>query len=96
MSSTVPAGARRLFPDVAEPDLSFDASPSLLFARLLEDGDRADLRWLFSRRPESEVSDWLARVGGRKLSRRSRAYWEIVLGRAVEAPPAGASDLWPL
>jgi len=95
----MPAGARRLFPDVAEPDLSFATAPSLLFARLLEDGDRADLRWLFSQRPEAEASAWLARAGARKLSRRSRAYWDIVFGRPGATPaaaPSERSDLWPL
>jgi hypothetical protein len=87
---TLPEGALRLFPD-GDP-----AGHSLLFARLLEDGDRHDLAWLASRVPEAELAGWLERHGGRRLSRRSRAFWELVLGRAAApAPPAGEA-LWPL
>jgi hypothetical protein len=93
---SLPRGARRLFSAYDEADLTSERSGSLLIARLLEDGDAADLGWLFRTFSEPAVAEWLARLGGRQLSRRSRAFWEVVLG--VEAVPAGpVSDaLWPL
>jgi hypothetical protein len=46
--------------------------------------------------PEAALADWLGRHGGRKLSRRSRTFWEVVLGRPA-GPAADAGDLlWPL
>jgi hypothetical protein len=46
--------------------------------------------------PEAELAAWLERHGGRKLSRRSRAFWEVVLA-AVPGPAAESGDLlWPL
>ena len=68
----------------------------MLIARLLEDGDAADLAWLFGRFPESEITDWLARHGGRLLSARSRAFWEDVLGRPAGPAHPEAAALWPL
>ncbi|MEP7011225.1 MAG: hypothetical protein ABJC13_12955 [Acidobacteriota bacterium] len=109
MSGPSPAGvlpeipttlSERLFPDVAREDLNLDSFPagsrSLVIARLLEDGDRNDLAWLFGVLPESEIAAWLGALGGRKLSRRSAAYWQTVLGVAAGKPAAGRADLWPL
>ena len=89
-------GAQRLFSAYDEADLTPARSGSLLIARLLEDGDAADLAWLFRTFSEPVVAGWLSRQGGRKLSRRSRAFWQVVLGTEA-TPPRDASDaLWPL
>jgi hypothetical protein len=85
-----PEGTRRLFPHYDE------VGDSLLIARLLEDGDAADLAWLFARFPENEIADWLSRHGGRLLSGRSRAFWEDVLGRPAGPVHPEAAALWPL
>ena len=87
----IPAETRRLFPGC-------DSTPGLpfLIARLLEDGDEADLRWLTRNVPESELAAWLERRGGRQLSVRSRVFWETVLGRRAGAEASIRKDLWPL
>lgn len=46
--------------------------------------------------PEAELAAWLADRGGRKLSRRSRAFWEVVVGSPSGPQAGGGSDLWPL
>lgn len=93
---SLPRAARRLFSDYDEADLTADRSSSLLLARLLEDGDAADLAWLLKRILEPALADWFARHGGRQLSRRSRAFWEIVLGRSAGPVHPQAESLWPL
>jgi hypothetical protein len=69
---------------------------SFVIGRLLEDGDGADLRWLFANVPEEAAAAWLGERGGRQLSARSRAFWEVLLG--VPAGPASeiGRELWPL
>jgi len=67
-----------------------------VIGRLLEDGDGADLAWLCETVPEAELAAWLARHGGRKLSRRSRAFWEAVLATAPSPAPESGDLLWPL
>jgi len=64
--------------------------------RLLEDGDGADLAWLCETVPEAALADWLGRHGGRQLSRRSRAFWETILGHRSGPARETGSDLWPL
>ena len=73
-----------------------ERSASLLIARLLEDGDAADLAWLTSRLPEPALADWFSRHGGRQLSQRSCAFWEQVLGCPAGATHPEAESLWPL
>ena len=94
--SPLPPGARRLFSGYTEEDLTPDRGGSLLIARLLEDCDAAVLAWLTSTFSEADLAAWLARHGGRQLSVRSRAFWEVVLGcqAGPAVPEAGA--LWPL
>lgn len=94
MPASAPAHALRLFPGSDESGLE-PASPHVI-ARLLEDGDGRDLAWLTSAVPEERLGAWLERHGGRQLSRRSRAFWEVVLGRPAGPRPDTWSDLWPL
>jgi hypothetical protein len=93
---SLPAGARRLFPHYDEADLTLERARFPLIARLLEDGDAADLAWLLGAVGEAAVADWFARHGGRQLSRRSRAFWEIVLGQPASPVHPQAESLWPL
>lgn len=67
--------------------------------RLLEEGGGDELRSLvggLEGDAEAVLASWLAERGGRELSRRSRAFWELVL--AVPAGPVHplAEELWPL
>jgi hypothetical protein len=87
---SVPEGTRRLFPHYDE------VGDSLVIARLLEDGDAADLAWLRSHFSEAEIADWFARHGGRLLSARSRAFWEDVLATPAGPVHPEANALWPL
>lgn len=95
---TLPPGVRRLFPHYDEDDLDPRRASAFLISRLLEDGDAADLAWLGRTLGEPELASWLESHGGRQLSTRSRAFWELILGRPAgpEADSATRSALWPL
>jgi hypothetical protein len=90
----VPAHVRRLFPDYDSRDLDAERYADFLTERLLEEGDSADLRWLTATCSEERIADWLCRHGGRRLSGRSRALWEALLGVGVPAPAGGAAEVW--
>jgi hypothetical protein len=77
--------------DVFEP-----AHRDFLVARLMEEGDGAELRWLVRTYGRDALASLLARRGGRALSRRSRAFWECVLGARSAAAHPLAHELWPL
>jgi hypothetical protein len=93
---TLPPSTARLFAHEDQQLLLAPSGRGLLIARLLEEGDGEDLRWLLAEVPESELRAWVARHGGRKLSRRSRAFWADVLGTPAGEPAAFAAAVWPL
>lgn len=96
MAIDLPAGALRLFPYLDREELGTEGGRSLLCARLLEDGDSSDLRWLVAAVGEAGLAEWLAANGGRRLSARSRAFWELVLRRESGPLTETAAQLWPL
>jgi len=99
----LPDAARRLFPDAA-PALDPRRHAPHVIGVVLEDGDRRDLTWLFRTYGRERVAGWLRRRGDRQLSRRSRAFWRVVLGGAggdsdddtESRTPDRRSELWPL
>jgi hypothetical protein len=97
----LPAAALRLFP-AAPPHLDAAAPDPYVLGRLLEDGDGADLAWLCGELSESALAAWVERHGARRLSRRSLAFWTLMVGgpeaRRTNLPAllARRRDLWPL
>jgi len=87
---------RRLFAGYEAEDLDAPAALPFRLGRLLEDGDSADLRRLFAEVPEPVAAAWLADRGGRQLSIRSRAFWEVTLGTAPGPASPETPALWPL
>jgi hypothetical protein len=85
----------RLFPGYDIEALEAPASRPFVLSRLLEDGDSAELRQLFTA-PEGKAAAWLASHGGRQLSVRSRAFWQIVLDTPAGPTAPGVAALWPL
>ena len=94
MTPPPPGLARHL---EGEPlDLTEPAARSRLIGRLLEEGDRADLAWLAGEIPRGELAEWFRAHGGRRLSRRSRAFWSAVLAQPLPPPHPLAEAIWPL
>ena len=65
-----------------------------LIARLLEDGDSRDLRWLLTHIDREQVRRWVIERGARQLSGRSLAFWRLVLDVEAVGEPRGEA-LWP-
>jgi hypothetical protein len=89
-----PAVADR-FPGYDHAALRQPARRDFVLARLMEEGTGAELRWLLAVVGSERLAALLAARGGRLLSRRSRAFWERVLGVASSAPHPLARELWP-
>jgi hypothetical protein len=93
----LPAATLRLFDGYAPAELLRREHRAFLIERLLEEGDREDLRWLAAQAGEAELAEFFRRAGGRRLSARSRAFWSLVLGVAAPAAAGeGGSEIWPL
>ena len=94
--SPPPPGTSRLFPGAESARLADPQSSPDVTARLLEDGDTLDLAWLVDRCDEAALAGWIAERGGRQLSRRSRAFWSLLLDRSPSERPEAADEVWPL
>jgi len=92
----LPATVRQRFAGYAEHELRAPAHRDFLAARLMEEGSGGDLRWLVRTIGRDALASLLERRGGRALSRRSRAFWERVLGVRSAPPHPLAHELWPL
>jgi hypothetical protein len=92
----LPDRTRHLFADYPDPDGLTELYPEFVIGRILEEGDSADLEWLFRRFEESEIVGWLDKYGSRQLSRRSRSFWSLVLEHPIDRPPPINVELWPL
>ena len=80
-----------LRPSAAADELSAHA-----VIRLLEDGDRDDLRSLTDTVGEADLVSLFAARGGRQLSSRSRAFWSLLLGVDPAPPHPCSAEIWPL
>jgi len=90
------SAAARLFPHhPLDAVLGPPPSPFAL-ARLFEDGSSRDLLELFAGLDEPAARAWFLARGERALSRRSRAFWRIVLGAGTARPADPVHPLWPL
>ena len=92
----LPPSTHRLFAHYPVDSLGLGDATEFLVGRLLEDGETGDLQWLTTAVSEECLVDWLRRRAARQLSRRSRAFWEIVLGCQAEEPLFDSRELWPL
>jgi hypothetical protein len=90
---SAPASARRLFAHYDEAVLG-KIDRSFVVGRLLEEGERADLAWLLAQVGEQQLGAWATGPGTRQLSRRSRAFWSVVLD--LEPPVDEENPLWLL
>ena len=68
----------------------------LLIERVLACGDRRELRWLFDQYGRARVSEWLQRLGARRLPWRRYNLWCVLL----DLPPARrfrpeGQRIWP-
>lgn len=94
MRTPPPARTRRLFAHYE--GVNIPGADGLVLARLLEEGDSFDLRWLTGALSENALSTWLQVHGDRQLSRRSLAFWSVLLNPPGAAPNERENGLWPL
>lgn len=94
---TVPSGIARLFGDESPAVLLGGEHRDPVIARLLTDGDRRDLRWLFARVGDTAIREGVERWGQRRLDERNRWFWSWLLDARIETDsPERGSAPWPL
>ena len=96
MAVDLPSETSRLFPHYETPEQWVERSPGLLIGKVLEEGNQRDLRWLTRTYTDEDLRSWLQDHGHRLLTRRSRAFWYLLLGLPGPETSEPGELLWPL
>ena len=91
-----PASMSRLFEELDPFDPLDPEIRQLVICRLLEEGEREDLRWLASAVGEAEIASCFEGRAKRQISRRSSSFWSLLLKVAPPKIDPVREALWLL
>jgi len=77
---TIPRSLAPFFQEYDLANLDLDQAAATIIERTLRYGNRAELRWLFHRYPESTVAGWVRRWGAFVLPKPHLTFWRLLLG----------------
>lgn len=91
----LPKKLGHLFPEYDLSRLNAGRDSTLVIARVLENGGRDEIKWVFKRYTRGELSAFIAEDGARLLNPRSLRLWSLVLGAKPRPVPAWRKDgIW--
>lgn len=79
METQIPSTLAPFFQEYTLENLDAARDWELVVERTLAWGNRAELRWMFTRYGHERVADWVKRRGAFRLPRRQLAAWKIIL-----------------
>ena len=83
---TIPNSLAPFFQEYNLELLDLERSQFTIIERVLQFGDRQEIRWLFSVYPREDINAWVSRWGDEALPEPQRTFWKLVL----EIPPEAA------
>lgn len=91
----LPEKLSHLFPEYDLSGLNAGRDKTLVIARVLESGGRAEIDWAFKRYGRAELASFVKEDGSRLLGARSLRLWALVLGAVpVPLPEWRRSGIW--
>lgn len=75
----IPRSLAPFFQEYNLDELDPDRAAATIIERTLRYGNRAELRWLFSRYPRPLIADWVRRWGRYGLPAPHLAFWRLLL-----------------
>ncbi len=76
----IPASLAPFFQEYDLKQLDLARSRFTIIERVLQYGNRQEIRWLFSVYPKQAIMDWVSRWGDEALPEPHRTFWKLVLG----------------
>lgn len=76
---TIPLTLAPFFQEYDIARLNPKSDSHTIIERVLQFGNRAELRWLFNIYSHEQIRDWVKRFGNDRLPQPHRAFWQIVL-----------------
>jgi hypothetical protein len=75
----IPTSLAPFFQEYNLEQLSLERSAATIIERTLQFGNRAEIRWLFSRYPHQRIRDWVQLWGKLALPEPHLTFWTLVL-----------------
>ena len=76
---SLPQSLSPFFQEYNFTDLHPQNDSHTIIERVLQFGNRAEIRWLFETYSHKEIKLWVKRYGNDKLPQPHRAFWQIIL-----------------
>ena len=76
---SIPLSLAPFFQEYDITKLTPENNSHTIIERVLQFGNRAELRWLFTVYPSEQITVWVRQFGKDKLPQPHRAFWQIIL-----------------
>jgi len=77
--SVIPSTLAPFFQEYDFKSLNPVKNSHTIIERVLQFGNRIEIRWLFKTYSEKEITNWVRQFGKDKLPQPHRAFWQVVL-----------------
>lgn len=77
--NSIPQTLTPFFQEYNFDQLSPEQDSHTIIERVLQYGNRTELRWLFSVYSKEQITDWIRQFGKEKLPQPHRIFWQMVL-----------------
>jgi hypothetical protein len=78
--SSIPASLAPFFQEYHLDQLDLERSASTIIERVLQYGNRAEIRWLFGVYPPQQIAEWVRQWGNYALPEPHLTFWKFFLG----------------
>ncbi len=76
---SIPTSLSPFFQEYDLAQLDLERSRFTIIERVLQFGDRQEIRWLFTVYSKPEIIEWVRRWGDEALPEPHRTFWKLVL-----------------
>jgi hypothetical protein len=76
----IPASLAPFFQEYYLEQLDIEHAADTIIGRVLQFGNRQEIRWLFSVYSPQQISAWVTAWGSEALPEPHRTFWSLVLG----------------
>jgi hypothetical protein len=76
---SIPSTLAPFFQEYDLEKLNPQKDSGTIIERLLQFGNRSEIRWLFRTYSQEQIASWVRKFGKDKLPQPHRAFWQIIL-----------------
>ena len=76
---TIPTSLTPFFQEYDIKKLTPERDSHTIIERVLQFGNRTEIKWLFAVYTETEITSWVRQFGRDKLLQPHRTFWQIIL-----------------